>query len=346
EDVHPLLALMLKQWDKVFKENLGYAGRALVSELHETRNNWAHQSPFSTDDAYRTLDSIARLLKNISAPDADIVEIEKQKQEVLIILSKEQARYEVRHTSVSSAEESKIRKKLAELLQTLPFQDASLLNTALTHRTYFYENPKYAREDNERLEFLGDAVLTFLSSEFLYNLDSEKDEGELTRLRSNLVDEKQLAKFATDLDIGKWMWLGKGETESGGSKKLSLLSNTFEAIIGAYFLDSGMESVRSFIKPLFEAAIKEPITFESDGDSKNFVDSKNRFQEWVQANSDSTPPKYVTIHAGGAPHKPEYLAKVYVGEKQYGEGTGSSKKEAEKQAAEDALARLKKRGLI
>ena len=227
EDVHPLLALMLKQWEKVFKENLGHASRALVSELHETRNNWAHQSPFSTDDAYRTLDSIARLLKNISAPEADIVEIEKQKQEVLIILSKEQARYEVSHPSVSSAEESRIREKLAEILKLLPFQNACLLNTALTHRSYFYENPKYVREDNERLEFLGDAVLTFLSSEFLYNFDSEKDEGTMTRLRSKLVDEKQLAEFANDLDIGKWMRLGKGETESQGNTKLSLLSNYF-----------------------------------------------------------------------------------------------------------------------
>ena len=121
---------------------------------------------------------------------------------------------------------------------------------------------------------------------------------------------------------------------------------TFEAIIGAYFLDSGIDSVREFIEPLFKKAIKEPAAFNSNLESKNFVDSKNRFQEWVQANSDNTPPKYVTIHAGGAPHKPEYLAKVYVGEKQYGEGKGSSKKEAEKQAAEDALARLKKRGLI
>ena len=189
-------------------------------------------------------------------------------------------------------------------------------------------------------------MLTFLSSEFLYNFDSEKDEGTMTRLRSKLVDEKQLAEFANDLDIGKWMRLGKGETESQGNTKLSLLSNTFEAIIGAYFLDSGIDSVREFIEPLFKKAIKEPAAFNSNLESKNFVDSKNRFQQWVQANSDTATPKYVTIQAGGMPHKPEYLSKVYVGEKQYGEGKGSSKKEAEKTAAEDALARLKKRGLI
>lgn len=164
EDVSALLTVMSRQWDSVFKQNLSYAERALVSELIEVRNRWAHKPTFSTDDTYRGLDSIARLLKAISALEADTVE--KQKQEVLRILSQEQTRYENRRIS---AEESRIRERFDELLKQLPFQDASLLHRALTHRSYLYENPREVSEDNERLEFLGDAVLGFLSSEFMYS---------------------------------------------------------------------------------------------------------------------------------------------------------------------------------
>lgn len=342
EDVSALLTFMLKQWEEVFKKNMGYAERALVSELIEVRNKWAHQSPFSIDDTYRALDSIARLLKAFSALEA--LDVEKQKQEVLRILSQEQVREQNRHFS---AEESRIRERLAEILKLLPFQDASLLYHALTHRSYLYENPKEARDDNERLEFLGDAVLGFLSSEFLYSFYPQMNEGQLTRLRSELVDEKQLARFAKDLDIGKWMRLGKGTIADGGRNNSLLLSNTFEAIIGAYFLDSGMEVVRDFLKPMFISVAEDFVSYESDVDSTILVDSKNLFQQWVQLNTRTTLlPKYATVQAGGESHAPEFLSKVYVGEEKYGEGKGRSKKDAEKCAAEDALVKLKKRGMI
>jgi ribonuclease-3 len=346
EDVSALLTVMLRQWDKVFKikKNLGYAERALVSELIEVRNKWAHQSRFFTDDTYRALDSIARLLKAISASEA--IDVEKQKQEVLRILSQEQDRSETRPASV---EESRIRERLDELLKKLPFQDASYLNWALTHRSYIFENPN-SGEDNERLEFLGDAVLNFLSGEYLYRRYPEMREGEMTPLRSRLVDKPQLAKFSTDLGIGKWMRLGKGAETDGGRTSASFLSNTFEAIIGAYFLDSGIEAVRDFMELLFTEAIKNPIFPESHANSNNFVDPKTQFQQWALANIDENPqrqvPKYITDRSGGTDNAPEFIAKVVVGEQEWGEGKGCSKKDAEKAAAEAALAKLKNRGLM
>jgi ribonuclease-3 len=347
EEVYALLKVMSKQWEEVFKKNLGYAERALVSELIEVRHKWAHKSAFFTQDTYRALDSITRLLKAVSATDAADT-VEKQKQEVLRILSQEQTRYETRPASrVSLGEETLIRERLAEILKIVPFQDASLLQSALTHRSYIYENPN-SSEDNERLEFLGDAVLTFLSGEYLYRRYPEMREGQLTPKRSRLVDKFQLAKFATQLELGNWMRLGKGAEQEGGRINPSFLSNTFEALIGAYFLDSGIEAVRDFVEPLFAQAeaIKDPNSPENNDDSNNLVDSKGRFQQVVLANIDSTPPKYVTVQEGGLPHAPEFIAKVFVGEKKYGQGRGHSKKEAEKRAAEDALAKLKKQGLV
>ncbi len=229
-----------------------------------------------------------------------------------------------------------------ELKITLPeFKNEKLLRQALTHRSYVNENPTFREEDNERLEFLGDALLTFLSGEYLYQRHPEMGEDQLTRRRSALVDEKQLARFATEIGLDLKMRLGKGAYREGGITNPNLLSSTFEAFIGAYYLDTqDMDKVRNFVQQMFDSVPENVV------ETRSTVDSKNRFQEWVQANGDTTPPKYVTIQAGGTPHKPEFLAKVYVAEKLYGEGKGKSKKDAEKNAAEDALAKLKKRGLI
>ncbi|MBD1882462.1 MULTISPECIES: ribonuclease III [Microcoleus] len=229
-----------------------------------------------------------------------------------------------------------------ELKITLPeFKNEKLLRQALTHRSYVNENPTFREEDNERLEFLGDALLTFLSGEYLYQRHPEMGEDQLTRRRSALVDEKQLARFATEIGLDLKMRLGKGAYREGGITNPNLLSSTFEAFIGAYYLDTqDMDKVRNFVQQMFDSVPENVV------ETRSTVDSKNRFQEWVQANGDTTPPKYVTVQAGGTPHKPEFLAKVYVAEKLYGEGKGKSKKDAEKNAAEDALAKLKKRGLI
>ncbi|QKQ74198.1 ribonuclease III [Nostoc sp. TCL240-02] len=224
----------------------------------------------------------------------------------------------------------------------LIFHNEKLLRQALTHRSYVHENPGEG-EHNERLEFLGDALLNFLSGEYLYSCHSEMGEDELTRRRSALVDEKQLAKFAEEVGLDFRMRLGKGAIRDGGYQNPNLLSSTFEAVLGAYYLDndSNIETVRAIVEPLFDSVDPKHIVV-----SRSNVDSKNRFQEWVQRNVTPNPPKYFTEQIGGPSHAPEFIAKVLVDGKIYGEGKGRNKKDAEKAAAEDALAKLKKQGLL
>ncbi|MEA5617134.1 ribonuclease III [Cronbergia sp. UHCC 0137] len=223
----------------------------------------------------------------------------------------------------------------------LIFHNEKLLRQALTHRSYVNEHPGEP-EQNERLEFLGDAILNFLSGEYLYKRYPEQEEDELTRRRSALVDEKQLAKFALEVGLDFRMRLGQGAIRDGGYQNPNLLSSTFEAVLGAYYLDndSNIEVVRTIIEPLFDSVSEKIVV------SRSNVDSKNRFQEWVQREVTQNPPKYTTEQIGGLSHAPEFLAKVLVEGKEYGEGKGRNKKDAEKAAAEDALAKLKKKGLL
>lgn len=223
----------------------------------------------------------------------------------------------------------------------LMFNDEKLLRQSLTHRSYINENPGECG-DNERLEFLGDAILNFISGDYLYQLHPEMGEDEMTRRRAALVDEKQLARFAVEVGLNFRMRLGKGAIRDGGYQNPNLLSSTFEAVIGAYYLDNNqdIEVLRPLLEQLFDSVPKEVMAVRSN------IDSKNKFQEFVQENGATTPPKYVTEKLGGADHAPEFFSGVYVDSKLYGEGKGRSKKNAEKQAAEDALAKLRKRGLL
>ena len=215
------------------------------------------------------------------------------------------------------------------------FYNIQLLNQALTHSSYANENPPEI--NNERLEFLGDALLNFLSGNYLYRCYPEMTEGEMTRRRANLVEEKQLAKFAIALGLDTRIRLGKGTRENGGARNPNLLSSTFEALVGAYYLDCdrNMEILRPIIEELFNSALPP------DSLNYSYVDAKNLLQEWVQANFDSILPRYVTKRIGGLDHAPEYLAKVLVNSQVYGEGKAWGKKEAEKQAAENALASIR-----
>lgn len=223
----------------------------------------------------------------------------------------------------------------------LIFNDEKLLRRALTHRSYVNENPGESG-DNERLEFLGDAVLNFISGEYLYQRHPDKGEDEMTRRRAALVDEKQLARFATEVGLDFRIRLGQGAIREGGYQNPNLLSSTFEALVGAYYLDHNrdIEALRPLIEELFDSVPQGAIVIRSD------VDSKNKFQEFAQANGATTPPKYITEKVGGTDHSPEFVSEVYVGDKLYGEGRGRSKKDAEKAAANDALVKLRKRGLL
>lgn len=209
------------------------------------------------------------------------------------------------------------------------FHDPSLLRRALTHRSYLNEHPAEL-EDNERLEFLGDAVLDFVSGAYLYHRFPEMSEGRLTRLRAALVRTEQLAAFATDLEIGPLMRLGKGEEEGGGRQRPTLLCATFEAIIGAYYLDAGIDAARAFIEPLFQPAAARILQAEAD------VDAKSLLQEWAQAALGQTP-RYHTLSATGPDHQKEYTVEVRLDGEGYGTGTGPNKQAAEQAAAFAAL---------
>jgi ribonuclease III len=223
----------------------------------------------------------------------------------------------------------------------LMFNDQGLLRRSLTHRSYINESPE-AGGDNERLEFLGDAILTFISGEYLYQQHPELEEDEMTRRRAALVDEKQLARFAIEVGLDSRMRLGQGAIRDGGFQNPNLLSSTFEAVIGAYYLDNNrnIEALRPLVHGLFDSVPPGVMI------ARSTIDSKNQFQEFVQAQGTTMPPQYVTDKLGGTDHAPEFMARVYANGKLYGEGKGRSKKEAEKQAAENAIATLKKSGLL
>ena len=219
------------------------------------------------------------------------------------------------------------------------FKNENLLRMALTHRSYVNENPN-GDEDNERLEFLGDAILNFLSGSYLYRQHPDLGEDELTRRRAALVDEKQLANFAIALGLDAKILLGKGAQRDGGNKSDNLLSCVFEAMIGALYLDRNcnVESIRSAVEALFDSVPPELVSSRAD------LPPQNRLIEWVHAHIGHTSPRYITERVAGTDHLPEFASKVYVGDLLYGESRRnfSSKKEAERAAATDALAQIER----
>ncbi|HLE52619.1 MAG TPA: ribonuclease III [Anaerolineales bacterium] len=220
---------------------------------------------------------------------------------------------------------------LAQRLE-LYFSDPLLLTRALTHRSYLNEHPE-SIEDNERLEFLGDAVLDFLVGAWLYNRFPEMAEGDLTRLRSALVRTDNLAQFARDIDLGNAMLLGYGESEGGGRERAALLCGVFEALIGAIYLDQGFSRVQKFISPMLETAAVQILSANKDRDPKSTL------QEWAQSQGLGTP-HYKTVSASGPDHAKIFEIEVYIDGHVYGYGNGHSKQTAAKAAARAALERI------
>jgi ribonuclease-3 len=214
----------------------------------------------------------------------------------------------------------------------LQFVDGGLLQRALTHRSYVNEHPEIL-EDNERLEFLGDAVLDFLTGAWLYNRFPEMDEGQLTRLRSALVRTEQLATFADDIQMGQVMLLGRGEEATGGRKRQALLCGAFEALIGAIYLDSGLEKVMEFMEQRLEVAAETVL------DDESLFDARSLLQIWAQANIGETP-RYRTVSSHGPDHAREFIVQVSLQGKTVGEGRGRSKQEAAQYAASEALSQI------
>jgi len=211
----------------------------------------------------------------------------------------------------------------------LPFSNILLLSRALTHRSYLNEHEE-ALEDNERLEFLGDAVLDFMVGAWLYNRFPEMQEGQLTRLRSALVRTEQLAEFAAQIDLGSAMRLGRGEEQAGGRDRQVLLCATFEALIGALYIDQGLEAVELFVRPRLEVGAEIILAERKDQDPKSTL------QEIVQSQGFG-PPHYRTISAEGPEHEKIFEIEVLINEEVMGRGVGPSKRIAAKEAALAAL---------
>jgi ribonuclease-3 len=183
-------------------------------------------------------------------------------------------------------------------------------------------------EDNERLEFLGDAVLDFVTGAFLYHRYPEMAEGRLTRLRSALVRTEQLAVFSQAVGLGPLMRLGRGE--EAGRARPTLLCAAFEAVIGAYFLDAGVEAVRAYVEPLFKPAAEQILRTDKDTDAKSLL------QEWAQAKRGQTP-RYSTLAATGPDHEKTFTVEVRIGEEVFGVGAGPNKQAAAQAAAQAGL---------
>jgi len=217
----------------------------------------------------------------------------------------------------------------------ISFQNQKLLNRALTHRSYLNEHPKEKAVSNERLEFLGDAVLEFLTSQFLYQKFPSFPEGKLTNLRSKLVCDRSLAHIAQKLNLGKHLHLSHGEEESGGRNNPSLLSDALEALIGALYLDQNLKIVTNFLQVHLFPTLEQV---------SQYPDFKSNFQEIAQTKFKITP-DYKTIKAVGPDHEKIFTIAVFLQNKLWGRGVGKSKQEAEQKAAQQALQNLSKTNL-
>jgi len=210
------------------------------------------------------------------------------------------------------------------------FKNKDLLTQAFCHRSYLNENPDFPLEHNERLEFLGDAALELVVTGYLYQKYPKKSEGELTNWRASLVNAKMLSEIAKDLDFNDFLLLSRGEAKELGKARQYILANTFEALIGAIYLDQGYEACEDFIKKYLTVKLSEIIK------KGLFKDTKSRFQEEAQERVGITP-TYKVLDEWGPDHAKHFIIGVFLGEELVAKGEGSSKQEAEEEASKNAL---------
>lgn len=210
------------------------------------------------------------------------------------------------------------------------FKNKDLLTTAFVHRSYLNENPSFHLPHNERIEFLGDAVIELAVTKYLYAKFPDKPEGELTTWRAALVKASSLADLAKELNFGEYLLLSRGETKETGKARDEILSNTMEAFVGALYLDQGFEICEKFIGQHLLPKLDSIIA------NKLFQDAKSRFQEVAQEKAGITP-VYKTLEEWGPDHQKYFKVGAMLGEETIGEGVGSSKQEAEEAAARNAL---------
>ncbi|PLR69720.1 MULTISPECIES: ribonuclease III [Bacillaceae] len=236
--------------------------------------------------------------------------------------------YRERRSFVKKAEFKQFQEQIGHT-----FQNERLLYQAFTHSSYVNEHRKKPYEDNERLEFLGDAVLELTISQFLFKKYPTMSEGDLTKVRAAIVCEPSLVAFANELSFGKLVLLGKGEEMTGGRARPALLADVFEAFIGALYLDSGLDPVVSFLEKCVFPKI-------NDGAFSHVMDFKSQLQEFVQRDSKGSL-EYKILHEKGPAHNREFVATVSLNGEVLGTGNGKSKKAAEQHAAQEALTKLK-----
>lgn len=215
------------------------------------------------------------------------------------------------------------------------FTEEKYLKIALTHSSYAHENKAKNIKYNERLEFLGDSVLGLIVSKYIFENYPELPEGKLTKVRAAVVCERALFECAQNIDLGKYMILGKGEERTGGRTRMSILSDAYEALIAAIYLDSNLDVVREWVLGQLHEAIGEAVK------GKISKDYKTEFQEVAQENGD-VKIKYLIAGTTGPDHNKTFLVNVYLNDTLMGEGEGSSKKKAEQNAACDALSKIRK----
>lgn len=216
-----------------------------------------------------------------------------------------------------------------EAILGIHFKDADLLKQAFIHRSYINEHSKLKLEHNERLEFLGDAVLELVVTDYLYRT-YPNPEGELTSWRSALVKTESLAGLAEKLDLGKYLLMSRGEAKSGGRSRQAMLANMIEAIIGAIYIDQGYDEAKRLIEQHIIVDLPQIIKSES------YIDAKSKFQEIAQEKNGITP-HYEVLEESGPDHNKTFVVGVYLGKREYGQGEGLSKQAAQQAAAEQAL---------
>jgi ribonuclease-3 len=210
------------------------------------------------------------------------------------------------------------------------FRDPSLLQQAFVHRSYLNENLDFTLGSNERLEFLGDAILGLVIAESLYRQSDSLDEGDMTKLRAALVRQDSLAQLALSMGLGDYLYLGQGEDKGGGRKRARNLACAMEALIGAVFVDQGFESAKDLVTRLFSHNVRKVV------DQGLVIDYKSKLQELVQAQRQERP-TYRVVEAAGPDHDKTFWVEVLVGGEFLGRGCGKSKQSAEKEAAKQAL---------
>lgn len=215
------------------------------------------------------------------------------------------------------------------------FHNQELLKQVFVHRSYLNENPKFKLENNERLEFLGDAVLELIVTEYLYK-NYKNPEGELTNWRSALVKGQMLSKIAENISINDYLYLSRGEEKSTGKARQIILANAFEALIGAVYLDHDYDTAKKFVSDVLIKYLSEILEKEL------YKDAKSRLQELSQEINAITP-VYNVVSESGPDHAKIFKIGVFIGEKLFGEGSGDSKQEAEQKAAEAALEKVQER---